>query len=440
MVNPPELPVRPERTRPLRIAYVIQNAVNRLADDVGEAILIKQKIQGLRKTGHHVDVFKLQGPCVTQFPEDWAAHQERQAPLGVTGSRPFKKLEGGIRRLQLKAGLPYFAFFDSFRFYEACCRFLPHYDICHEYSGLFSLGATLACRKLGVPRILTVEADYKVEHQVAGKSIAGVRGLVADLESKFSYRRADGIITVSETAKENLEETWNLDPEKIHVLQNGVDTNLFRPDYDGSGIRKKLGLKNGEPTIVFVGGFQSWHGLDHLLESFVKVRRVIPEARLLMVGDGPLRTGIEQTARESSLGGSVIFSGLVPQVRVPEILAAADIAVLPYPKLPKELWFSPLKLFEYMAAGKAIVASKAGQIATVLQDQMTGILVEPGNVPELTRALTSLCQKPEMREGLALNARKQAVDKHSWDHYVEQLEDLYYGILENRRLDHRPQG
>jgi glycosyltransferase involved in cell wall biosynthesis len=185
--------------------------------------------------------------------------------------------------------------------------------------------------------------------------------------------------------------------------------------------------------VGFVGGFQHWHGLDKLVESFAAVRRAIPNARLLLVGDGRARQALDEKIAQEKLGPAVTITGLLPQERVPEMLSAMDIAVLPYPQLPREMWFSPLKLYEYMAAGKAIVASRAGQIAEVIRHEVNGLLVEPGNVAELAQTLIDLLNDPAKREQLGFNARRQAVEQHSWNTYIDRLEEVYSSVLPSGR-------
>jgi glycosyltransferase involved in cell wall biosynthesis len=166
------------------------------------------------------------------------------------------------------------------------------------------------------------------------------------------------------------------------------------------------------------------------VESFAQVLQEIPQTRLLLVGDGPARTLVERKIAELGLETAVTITGLLPQAQVPIMLAATDVAVLPYPDLPAELWFSPLKLYEYMAAGKAIVASGAGQIAEILQHDRNGVLVAPGDVAGLARAIVRLLNDPAQRAQLGRNARKQAVERHSWTQYVEQLAQIYGGLVE----------
>jgi starch synthase len=126
----------------------------------------------------------------------------------------------------------------------------------------------------------------------------------------------------------------------------------------------------------------------------------------------------------------VHITGYVAHEAMPTWLAAADVAVAPYPALPQELWFSPLKLYEYMAAGKAIVASAAGQIAEVIEDGHNGRLVRPGNVAELAQAIGELLDDPAGRQELGRAARQQAASQHSWQMYRQRLESLYTAALE----------
>jgi glycosyltransferase involved in cell wall biosynthesis len=126
---------------------------------------------------------------------------------------------------------------------------------------------------------------------------------------------------------------------------------------------------------------------------------------------------------------TVSITGYVAHDAIPEWLAAADVVVAPYPPLPEELWFSPLKLFEYMAAGKAIVASAAGQIAEVIQHGHNGLLVRPGDVAQLAEAILDLLNDPGERQRLGHNARRQAVEQHSCAAYIRRLESLYQTVL-----------
>jgi glycosyltransferase involved in cell wall biosynthesis len=180
---------------------------------------------------------------------------------------------------------------------------------------------------------------------------------------------------------------------------------------------------------MFVGSFQQWHGLDRLVEGFAQILRKLPEAKLLLVGDGPARPAVERKIAKLGITDAVIITGIVPHTGIPEMLASADVVTAPYPHLPQELWFSPLKLYEYMAAGKAIVASRAGQIAEVIQNGHTGTLCEPGDVNEFAQTTIELLEDPAERRRLGQNAQQQAIEHHSWEQYARRLEEIYLSVL-----------
>lgn len=417
--------------RKLKIAYAIQNVGGiDLSTSIGDAGPVRQLVQGLSRLGHCVTVFKLDGQKVSRIEQNSGWDAKEEGPYGMSATRPFRYLEGGIRRIQREASVPYLALFDTFRFYEAGIRFLKNFDICHEHIGLLSPGTALACIRLGIPYLLTFSADPIFEHGLYGEPLRGVQRRLASWEAKLTYRIARKIICVSEAGRQQLIDRWQIDPIKIVVVPNGVDTNMFRPKNSASSVESLLGLSpNGNPIIAFMGGFQPWHGLDHLVESYVMVRARQPNAKLLLVGDGPERPAIEEMVQRHGVEDGVIFTGQINQDEVSDLLSLADIAVLPYPQLPSELWFSPLKLYEYMAAGKAIVASNSGQIADMIDEGSTGCLVEPGDTKAFAEAILRLIRYPGLRRRLGKAARLKSLEEHTWDRRIRQIEQTYLSVL-----------
>jgi glycosyltransferase involved in cell wall biosynthesis len=425
---PPAAPAAAER---LRIAYAIQNVGGiDFTQDLGDTVPVKQTLRGLQRLGHEVTCFVLKNRSVLALDDVAQPVNVRAVPLGVSATRPFLVFESAVRRVQRELHVPYFALFDLYRFHEAAMRTLPGYALCHEHNGLFSAGAALACQQLRIPYVLTFSADLFLERTITGKPLTGLHRQVAAWESQFTYRVARKILCVSEPAKRHLIDTWRVNPDKVVVMPNGVDTELFKPypQAETAAIRAQLGLGTG-PVIGFLGAFQPWHGIEVLVASFARVLDHTPDARLLLIGDGRARPQVEAAIEKWGVGGATVITGVVPQVRVPAYLGAVDVAVIPYPRLPQELWFSPLKLYEYMAAGKAIVASRAGQIASVMRHHHTGLLVEPGNADVLARAIQRLVDDPDARDRLGRAARQQALAQHSWHHYVSRLEAVYRDAL-----------
>lgn len=406
----------------------MQNTGVDIYSSVGAPILVKNTVFGLNKAGHKVSLLSLQGETILYIEDISNLQAQEYLSYGLSGTKLFRLFEGGVRRLQRSIQFPYYAFFDSFRFYETCNKILSGYSICHEYQGLFSVGAALACRRLKVPYVLTADADLIWERDVSGNPLMGLHRRIASKEALQVYNLAQRIICVSDATKQQFVNNWGISPEKICVVPNGVDLDLFNHDYESQVIRHKYGLNNCQ-IIGFVGGFQPWHGLENLVESFSQVHQRFSKTKLLLIGDGPVRSRIEDKARKLGLDSSIVFTGLVQQSRVPELLSAIDVAVLPYPHFPGELWFSPLKLYEYMAAGKGIVASNSGQIAKVIRDEYNGILVEPGDISDLSEAIIRLLINKDERIYLGKNARQQAIEKHSLEGYINQLEDIYQDVL-----------
>lgn len=415
----------------LRIAYLLQQSDLRLDNPSGPIVHIKAIVEYLQQAGHQVSFTALKPARRVSFTED--LREAREAKLGLTDKQPFKLFESAVRRGQRIVGLPYLALFDSLRFYDACIHNLKGYDVFHERFTRLSMGGAWAARRLGVPYVLEVNADILDEWDSFGQGPRGLQRLAVRWTSALCFRQAAAIVAVSEPLKSHLMRAWGLPEEKIFVLPNGADVDRFKPNVEPPTARIVLGLDEA-PSVIFVSGFYPWHASLELIESFALVHQQIPAARLYMVGDGQMRDQTETYARQLGLDHVVCFVGTVPHEQIPNWLAVADVAVMPYPKLSKELWFSPLKMYEYMAAGKAIVASRAGQIAEVIKDDETGILVAPGDTHHFAHALIRLLNDKNERNRLGMNARRQAVEHHSWDQYVRNLATIYHSALKTSKV------
>jgi glycosyltransferase involved in cell wall biosynthesis len=163
-----------------------------------------------------------------------------------------------------------------------------------------------------------------------------------------------------------------------------------------------------------------------LAQAIKLVPREAP-LKFLLVGTGKLKSEMEQAIREAGLIDRVIFTGSVAHDRVPALLDACDILVSPHIPLAdgSDFFGSPTKLFEYMAMGKGIVASRLGQIGDVLSHEETALLVEPGDPNQLAEAIVRLSDSPELRARLGANARQLAVERYTWRHNAQRVLDTY---------------
>jgi len=415
----------------LKIAYLFQGN-GRFSDWKAQHIHIFYTLSSLQDRGQNASLLNLSGRKVL-FTDDLDAlakeefRSEYFGQLGISGSRLFKRFESAIRRAQRQIRIPYLALFDSYRMRDACMGNLQDFDIYHERLNLLAIGGALASRKMGIPYILEVNADMMEQRDYQGTPERGLRRWYGNWGTAFCLKSATRIIAVSEEQMSHLIRKWKVDPTKINVLPCAADTVRFGKAFDSGTVRRRLRLGNN-PIVMWIGGFYAWHNLEMLLQSFGIVRSAFPTAKLVLVGDGRTRPQIVQSISENGLRGAVILTGHVKHEDVPELLSAADVAVSPSASEFAGQGGSPLKLFEYMAAGKAIVAGGMSQNSRVIDNGQTGILVEPNDVRSFAEAIVSLLNDPEERKRLGNNSRKQAIEKHSWERYARELERIYASV------------
>jgi glycosyltransferase involved in cell wall biosynthesis len=274
-----------------------------------------------------------------------------------------------------------------------------------------------------------------MELDIMNKPITGLLRWRANQILLYNLNMADCIICVTDAGRRHLIKKWNIPAKKIVVFPNAVHVDRFKPDAEARAqVRKSLGMKN-EPMVMFVGNFFHWHDVVTLLKAFAYALKVRPEARLVLVGDGERKAEMMAQASDLGLDHAVKFTGIVPHAEVPRYIAAADIAVVPYPPMQQEMWLSPLKLFEYMSSGRAVVASAVGQIVDVLHDGENGLLVPPGDVKAMADALIKLINDSSLRLQLGRQAREDAVQKYSWDSYLSRLERIFSAVIAHQPVD-----
>jgi glycosyltransferase involved in cell wall biosynthesis len=233
------------------------------------------------------------------------------------------------------------------------------------------------------------------------------------LLERAAFAATSRIVAVSEELRDHLIAD-GADPRKITVVPNGVDVDTFAPE--GEALPRAL---DAGFVVGFVGSLKAWHGIDVLASAF-SMLAVDPELHLLVVGDGPMAGELERL--DSALPGRVTRVGLAPPGDVPAYLRRMHVAVAPYPQLDC-FYFSPLKVLEYMASGRAIVASRIGQLQQLIRDGQTGLLVEPGSAWELAASVRRLRDDAELRTRLARSARLEAERHHTWRMRVAAILD-----------------
>lgn len=407
----------------LKIGYLMQADSVPMDEVSGPQLHVKAVADGLRRRGHHVRTVAIQHKQI-QWSDDLVKWQPAQ--FLQSQSVAFRTFESGIRGVQSRLQLPFFRLFDSFRYSDACVAALTGYDVLYERSGILSYGGLIAARRLQIPLVLELNGDLIKEYQDLGTDLSAAQWQIIRSITRSMYRRADRLVAVSENLREALIRDWRLDRQKVLAVPNGANVEMFMCPRDLDGVRARWGL-NGGPIVILVCSFEPWHGVDLLLEAFARLALKNSKISLVLAGDGRLRPVMERTAADLRLSRRVVFTGKIAQAEVASLLGVADVAVVSQHGSAAEAALSPLKLFEYMAAGKAIVAAGSPGIERIITNGVNGLLVPAGNAQALARGIADVLENDELRASLGQAARQQAIQKHSWNRTVERVEGVLRG-------------
>jgi glycosyltransferase involved in cell wall biosynthesis len=369
-----------------------------------------------------VPIFGRKG-CSVHVQEMLRALQRRGARIDVFAARVDEAPSSGLESLQVHHLTPVGDGDPSS--HAAAIAALNHqvtalldrtgpYDLVYERYSLWSLAAMEHAATAGIPGLLEANAPL-IEEQAAYRGLRDAEG--ADRVAARTFRAASVLLAVSAEVAAWLERR-GVARGRVHVIPNAVDPERFRPDVPAAAPGPP-----GSFTVGFVGSMKPWHGLDVLVEAFARLHERAPDARLLLVGDGPARAAVCADLSTRGLAGVVHCTEAVASHEVPGLLTSVDAAVAPYPQATG-FYFSPLKVYEYMAAGRAVVASRVGQLESVIQHDVNGLLCPPGDAAALSAALERLRCEPGLRARLGRAARATVFDNHTWDAVAARVLEL----------------
>ena len=362
---------------------------HRVASKDGQDVHIEEMIAAMRRQGHEVVIV--------------APGQANSSPFGYDGgfvARIKRLLPGALYEL-LELGYSVHAYRRLARAYA-----LHRPDVLYERYNLFFPPGLWLKRRTGVPYVLEVNAPLARERAVHGG--LKLRAL-AHWSERLVWRGADLTLPVTEVLADVLRQAGVPD-KRIMVVPNGVNRDRFPARTDSTALRAELGL-SGKLVLGFTGFIRDWHGLPQVLDA-MKALPNRDQLHLLVIGDGPGRAELDQHARRIGMADHVTCPGLVGRDRVAACIAAFDIALQPQ----VVDYASPLKLFEYMALGRAIVAPDQPNIREVLTDGETALLFRPYDRGHLCEQIARLCGDPALRRTLG-QAAARSIDAHglTWD-------------------------
>ncbi len=361
----------------MHIAYVCLDPGIPVFGTKGASVHIQEVVREYRRRGHDVTVYATRRG--SDVPDDLAELRIVDVPITTRDEEERERAQQAASASvsdMVRAG---------------------GYDLVYERYSLFST----VIAECGVPGILEVNApliDEQRTHRVL------VDEQAADAALQEQVQAALATICVSDPVRD-----WVIartEGTRVFTVPNGVNVHRITPQPESPGA----------PVVTFVGTLKPWHGVDVLLRARAHAHK---DWKLRIIGDGPMRAELDDLAR--SLGIDVDFRGAVAPDAIPQHMAGTAIGVAPYPAMDtdSDQYFSPLKVYEYMAAGLPVVASRVGQLPEIMGE--SAYLVPPSDPEALAEALDALVANPVERARVGSDNRRQAEREHSWTGTVDHI-------------------
>lgn len=371
-----------------------------------EGVHIAEIAKALTELGHQVDILSPAG--LERFSEETISK--------------LKKMHSFISRFMPEFGFELLEIFYNFAAGKKLARALneKHYDLIYERYAIFNWSGVKIAQRFNTPIIL--EINYTSFTPLYRKRSAVLKPLAHRLDKKI-FNAADGLVAVSTFLKKHLIDL-GIQENKIIVLTNAADPQKFNPEIiNGEEVRLKFNL-TGKKVIGFIGGFYPWHGLEMLIDSFAEIKKEAKDAALLLIGDGPVKAKVEAKAKDLGIWEDVHFVARVRHDELPKYIAAFDVAVMP----DSNEYGSPMKIYEYMAMGKPVVAPRLGPLEDGIGDGREGLLFNQHDKNAMAIALKTLLLNSNLMKGITVQARKNILSNHTWKKNAEIILRFYQRI------------
>lgn len=298
-------------------------------------------------------------------------------------------------------------------------------DMVHIHDWLTASAGIAAKHLLRVPLVMTF---HSTESSRSSSSPSAESAMVKGVEWWGSYEAAK-VIAVSRWMKSEVVSQFKLPPEKVVEIPNAVDMSKFTKLVDVGATRIKWKVKPGERLITAVGRLTSQKGFDDLIRAYPEIRKSVPESRLLLMGDGYMRSELESLAEAEQVRTETTFAGFVSDSDLIDAIKSSDVVAVPSRFEP----FGIIAL-EAMAGGSPVVVSRVGGLAEIVDDGVDGLEVEPNSPPSLAKATVKLLLDRELASRLAKKALEK-VKTYNWESSAKKTLEAYEAAVGETKFE-----
>ncbi|OHB86799.1 MAG: hypothetical protein A3D13_09725 [Planctomycetes bacterium RIFCSPHIGHO2_02_FULL_40_12] len=376
----------------------------------------------LVEMGHNVTIISTNHPEKTEF-------EERK---GIKLYYLQNTIFGSKRRGWKTASIKKFIELDK----------IHNFDVIFSMSASISRGLIAAVRKRKSPLIIISEGPeitflISEFNQVLYHG-SGFRNLTKIFLAflyyyffwEFAFRKCDAVITVSREMTNTIKKWHFVGKEKIFTVNNCAETNRFYPDQtQRERTRKELAITDKEKVLLFFSSITKQKGAHLLIKALQGILKTDDQVKLMVVGDGDYLSGAKQLVKLLGLETHVIFTGFASREKAPHYINASDIFILPTLRMEG----MPFSVLEAMACQKPVIASRIGGILSIIDDGVDGLLIPPGDIPELIRKTLFLLNNKNFAGKLAKNAREKIIQKFSVDNMAEETVKIFESAMTRKK-------
>jgi len=370
-----------------------------------ERVHITGIVNALKDMGHHVDILSVPGAEIDEKEEQTDIIRKRSTLGAISKSFPqflfefFELLYNVIQLFRLPLQLR-----------------KKKYDFIYERYSLFTFATVLICKIIGKPVILEINDSVIVPRVRPCFFLKTARFL-----EKFIFKHAHSLVIISTNFKNLIEEAYG--PINSYVISpNAVELRQFMPTNASRELRESLNISEQSAVCGYIGAFHKWHGIEWFIKDYIARFKQNTDLgiTLVMVGDGPLYSEMKALIEDEGLSEKIILTGRVQHKYISDYISLFDFCIMP----DSNSYGSPMKIFEYMAMSKGVLAPSYGPIAETVKDKQTGWLTEVNNHNDFISRLFDIASDKNALKDIGLNARQYIVNERQWKHNAEQFLEL----------------